>query len=188
MTQTLSLPRRRWPKALVPTAIVGIIVVASLGRFVLYDDGSNGSPSSAAAPRAGSADSIPSLEATVAASPDDAGAWQELATAYVTAIVQGDPSLAPQAVQALDRADALVPGDPRTQVVRGVLALSLHQFAEAERLARSALATRPDDRDALAVLVDAQVGWPVRRSLRDPPAAPRHPSVVGCTLPDLLSP
>ncbi len=156
MSQTAALPRRRrFPSVLIPTAIVGIVAVAALGRFALYNDAAT--PARPTAGTSGSADSIPALEAAVAASPDDASAWQELATGYVTAIVQGDPSYSPQAFDALDRADALAPGDPTTQVVRGVLALSLHQFTDAERLARAALAERPDDRDALAVLVDAQV-------------------------------
>ncbi len=156
MSQTSVLPRRRrFPRVLVPTAIVGIVAVAALGRFVFYDD--SAPPALERGGASASADSIPSLEAVATASPDDAGAWQELATAYVTAIIQGDPSYSPQAIEALDRAEALAPGDPTTQVVRGVLHLSLHQFADAERLARAALAVRPDNRDALAVLVDAQV-------------------------------
>ncbi len=78
--------------------------------------------------------------------------------AYVhQAVATGDPSFYGLAGQALDRAEELAPGDATTLVARGTLQLSLHQFADALASGEAALAARADDRDALAVVVDASV-------------------------------
>ena len=68
-----------------------------------------------------------------------------------------DPSLYDAAEAAFDRADALAPGSPETLIGRGALALGLHQFPEAARLAGLARAADPYSDEALIVLVDATV-------------------------------
>lgn len=142
-------------------AALAVIGGLAIGRFVSEgSDGSSAAPPSA--PAAGSVEepgsSVAVLEAAVAADPQDATSWRRLGTAYVgRAFEIGDPAFYGLAERAFDRATELAPGDPAILVGRGALALSLHQFDEAEVLGQQATAALPGNADALGVLVDAQV-------------------------------
>jgi len=144
-------------------SIVAFAVVAGLGigRFVTIgadDDTRAASEAPAFRSDLGQEDQIAALEARVATEPEDATAWRLLGTAYAgrAAIVE-DPELYERAESAFARATALAPNDPATLVGRGSLALTLHQFPEAESLGERATAALPGNADALGVLVDAQV-------------------------------
>jgi tetratricopeptide (TPR) repeat protein len=156
-TLSLPRPRRRW----VPLALCAALSAGALARFVHAggDDGDRATaPPAAAAPASGTADGVAELEARTQRDPADAAAWQQLAVAYVRrAATVGDPSYYGLSAQALARAEDLAPDDAATAVARGTLELSRHEFADALESGQRALAQRPDDRDALAVVVDAQV-------------------------------
>ena len=158
---TLSVRPRRRRHWVVPVVVLTAVAVAAVARFVLFDGGDGGTaapPGAAAGASASPATDVATLEARVQADPQDLQGWQQLGTAYVhQAIATGDPSFYGLAAKALDRADALQPGDATTLVARGTLQLSLHPFADALASGQAALAARPDDRDALAVVVDASV-------------------------------
>jgi tetratricopeptide (TPR) repeat protein len=135
---------------------VALLAGVALARFLFLDAAPAASRSSPAADVAG--DRVRQLELAVEADPRDLVSWQALGVAYAQrAIRTGDPALYGLAGQAFDRADELVPSAPETMVGRGVLALSLHDFDRARELALSAHQARPQDADALAVLVDAEV-------------------------------
>lgn len=151
------------PRRLPLWSVVAFAIVAGLGigRFVTAgsDDGAR-AVSEAPAFRSdlGHEEQIAALEARVTVEPTDATAWRLLGTAYAgrAAIVE-DPELYEKAEAAFERASALAPGDPTILVGRGSLALTLHQFSEAESLGARATAALPANADALGVLVDAQV-------------------------------
>jgi tetratricopeptide (TPR) repeat protein len=141
----------------VPVVALTAVAGGALARFVLFDGGTRQAAAPPAVAPTGD-DAVAALEARVQANPNDVAGWQQLGAAYVhRAVATGDPSGYSLAGRALDRADALSPGDPATTVARGTLLLSLHQFADALSAGQAALAARPDDRDALAVVVDASV-------------------------------
>jgi tetratricopeptide (TPR) repeat protein len=150
--------RRRLPVwSVAALAVVGGLAI---GRFVTA--GNDGTPASSPAPPAGApegpADEIGALEAAVATNPEDASSWRQLGSAYVRqAIETGDPAFYGLAERAFAEATELAPDDPTILVGRGALALSLHQFDEAELLGQKATAALPSNADALGVLVDAQV-------------------------------
>ncbi len=151
--------RRRLPV----WSVAGLAVVAglALGYFVSYDSGEP-SPSTVAAPGVRSAATLEgqvvALEAAVAARPDDATSWGLLGTAYVRRAAEvGDPAFYSLAERAFAKATELAPWDPTILVGRGVLALALHRFEEAEDLGQRATRALPANADALGVLVDAQV-------------------------------
>jgi predicted Zn-dependent protease len=103
-------------------------------------------------------DAITDLERRTEADPGDARAWQELSRRYLQqAVSTGDPSFYDLTTRALDRARALAPGDVATTVTEGALALSLHDFARALELGRTAHEQVAEDPDPLAILVDASV-------------------------------
>ena len=145
-------------------SVVGLAVVAglALGRFVTLDgdDGaaSSSRPSAAVGAGASLEDQVTALEGAVAADPEDAASWRALGSAYVRRATEvGDPTFYELAERSLQRAESLAPGDPGLLVVRGTLALALHQFDEALRLGTAATSALPSNADALGVLVDAQV-------------------------------
>jgi tetratricopeptide (TPR) repeat protein len=145
-------------------SVVCLAVVAglALGRFVTLDgdDGarSTSGPGPAASAGATLEDQVAALEGAVAADPEDAASWRALGSAYVRRATEvGDPSFYELAERSLQRAESLAPGDPGLLVVRGTLALALHQFDEALRLGTAATSALPANADALGVLVDAQV-------------------------------
>jgi tetratricopeptide (TPR) repeat protein len=125
-------------------------------RFVTFPgpslDAAPPSPSRAAAAR------IDMLEAATRRDPENARAWQQLGAAYLRrSIASADPAYNDLADRALVRADALVPGDPGTTVLRGALLVTQHQFGRAREVVAPVAATDPFDSDALTVLVDADV-------------------------------
>jgi tetratricopeptide (TPR) repeat protein len=155
---TLSVRPRRRRHWVVPIVALTAVAVAAVARFVVFDGGDAATTPPAAVAPAGTGTDLAALEARVQANPTDLEGWQLLAQASVhQAVATGDPSFYDLAGTALDRADALRRDDPITLVTRGTLQLSLHQFGEALASGDAALAVRPDDRDALAVVVDASV-------------------------------
>lgn len=139
-------------------AAAGLVLVAGLAaaRFVAYDD----APSRDQGVGAAGASGGPLAEVSQAAErrPDDPRAWQALGEASLRQAVQTlDPAYYGVSSRAYERAAALAPDDPRTLVGRGALALSLHRFADALTFGTRAHEANPDDPDALAVVVDANV-------------------------------
>ncbi len=144
-------------------SIAALAVIGGLAIGWFATAGNDDSPSTSgggtALPSTGAPeDAIAALEAAVEARPEDATAWRQLGTAYVQQAIEiGDPSFYGLAERSFEEATALAPDDPTILVGRGVLALSLHEFAEAEELGRRAVAALPANADALGVLVDAQI-------------------------------
>lgn len=139
-------------------AVIAVALVAGLavGRFVTYDGG--GASPGAMAPQVRLADRVAELERRVAKNPGDLLGWQSLGTAYVRrAFEVGDPSFYDLAVKALDRAEALRPGDSGTLLGRALLFLALHRFDEALPLGAEVARRQPDSAGPLGVVVDAQV-------------------------------
>ena len=135
-----------------PLVVLGLLAAAAV-RFL--DDPE---PAARVAVPQQQGDVISGLEAAVAARPGDLGAWQQLGSAYLAqAASSGDPSYYDQAGAAFERAEQLAPGNPTTMLGRASLALSQHHFDRALELGEAALALRPQNAEALAVLVDANV-------------------------------
>ena len=143
-------------KPIAATGAFALVAAISLGRFFTAstDPAGNESPSVAV-----TIDStIERLERTVAAQPQDGRSWHTLATAYMQKLVQSsNPAYAELSRHALDQADTLVANDVASTVTRAQLALALHQFDDARRLAVRARALSSSNNDALVVLVDANV-------------------------------
>lgn len=143
-------PRTR----LVVLALVAVVVGLGVGRFVSYDGG---------APSAVVATSDPdqrlaALKQATIARPDDAKAWQALASNYVRlAIVTARPDYFASAREALKEATRLAPDALSTLVSSGTFALTLHQFNDALTFGDRAVATSPFNAEARAVRVDALV-------------------------------
>lgn len=155
-------PDEHHPRRVPLWGLVLFALVAGLGigRFVTAGEDSGRPVPEAPAFSSGQSptDQVAALEAAVADDPGDATAWRLLGTAYATRGAQTqDPDLITAAEEAFDRAASLAPDDPSIAVGRGVLALTNHRFAEAERLGREATRRLPRNADALGVLVDAQV-------------------------------
>jgi tetratricopeptide (TPR) repeat protein len=149
-------PRRTLTVGRAGLALLALVAGLAFGRFAFFSaEAPEPAPSAAASsPQA----VIGALEARVASAPDDTEGWQALGVAYVReGIRTGDPSLYGAAEDALDRADELAPDQTATLLGRGLLALTLHQFSEAERLGTLARQADPYSDEALAVLVDAAV-------------------------------
>lgn len=106
----------------------------------------------------GTADEIATLEARVAARPEDATTRAKLGIAYLQrAREQGDPSLYDRADALLTRALADAPDDLDAILGAGVLALARHDFDGALALGRRGLAlTEGASPVALGVIGDAQ--------------------------------
>ncbi len=137
-------------------AAFAVFAAICIARFVTAGDG--GAPDVVAAPRPTLEATIARLEATVAATPDDARSLQQLGAAYVQKLVQStDPAYADLARRALDRATALAPDATATLVTRAELALTLHQFADAAAVATRVRTLAPSSNDALVVLADAAI-------------------------------
>ncbi len=147
-------------------AAAGVIAAAVVTIGTISSSSSKSSNSAVAADRddiggvsgVASTSAIVELERRTADDPEDLPAWQELSRRYLReAVATGDPAFYDLTRSALDRAGALAPGDPATTVTEGVLALSLHDFAQAREHGRSAHEQVPDDPDPLAILIDASV-------------------------------
>lgn len=136
---------------------MAIALGVAAGRLITYDR--SGDPGTGAAANAGSPESrVEQLKAAVRRDPDDRKSLQDLGAAYVQAVAAGgDVAHYNDAEAVLDRAEALAPDDPRTQVIEGYLALARHDFARARDLGSRAHAVDRFDADALAVVVDAEV-------------------------------
>lgn len=141
------------------TRLLAVIVVMAIIATVAYRFLSySATASDAAVSAVDPAEALASLEQRTLDAPDDAQAWQALGAAYVARGLQiSEPEFFTRAEVALDRADRLAPNDPSTHVVRASLAVTRHQFAEAEAFAVSALVALPFNSEALAARVDAQV-------------------------------
>jgi tetratricopeptide (TPR) repeat protein len=101
---------------------------------------------------------VAALEQRVQDAPNDVRALQALGVAYVRKAAQvADPAYYDLAQRSFDRADAVTPDLDDTNLGRGLLALSRHDFAGALDLGARVHANNPDNPDALAVTVDAQV-------------------------------
>ena len=140
--------------------VCAVVVGVSVGRVIFFKPTSTGSGT---APQVVSPTTAPSaavtvLEERVRDAPDDVRALQALGVAYVRKATQvADPAYYDLAQRAFDRADAVTPNLDDTNLGRGLLALSRHEFAVALDLGTRVHANNPDNPDALAVTVDAQV-------------------------------
>jgi tetratricopeptide (TPR) repeat protein len=144
--------RRRSLGALAAAAVA----ILALARFATADADGDGTT----APRrtTTAAEQVSALEARTDARPDDAGAWRDLAAAYLARGAEtADPGYHDLTERALRRAEELAPGHSDTTVLQGGLALARHEFADALNFGEAAGAAAPDDPDALLVQVDAQV-------------------------------
>lgn len=139
--------------------VVAVLVGLGIGRFVTAGSAEPVAVTSTAVTAAPDlAGRVGQLERAVAADATDLPSLQALGVAYVDRAAEtGDASFYARAERALDRAEALRPGDPETLLARGTLQLALHQFDEALALGQQALQQRPDTAAVLGVVVDAQV-------------------------------
>jgi tetratricopeptide (TPR) repeat protein len=131
--------------------------------------GSGSSPGAAAPPPAAAAllpgaaaadtaTTVASLEARVAARPDDERSLALLGLAYAQRLREtGDASFLARASRALARANALAPRDPVALTGLASLAATRHQFRLAERLSRRAIALEPGSAGPFGILGDALV-------------------------------
>ena len=138
-------------------AFVAIALGVAAGRVITYDrssDARHAGPSGGDSPTA----RVEQLEAVVRESPRDVTQLQALGAAYVQSVAAGgDVALYNDAEDVLARAEELAPGDRRTTVTQGYLALARHDFGRARNLGTEVVAADPFDADALAVTVDAEV-------------------------------
>jgi tetratricopeptide (TPR) repeat protein len=135
-----------------------ITAVAVIAGRITGSPSSSVSSESAVITERRDTDAITELEQRTASDPDDVRAWQELSRRYLQqAVSTGDPSFYDLTTRALEHARALAPGDVATMVTEGALALSLHDFARALELGRTAHEQVAEDPDPLAILVDASV-------------------------------
>jgi tetratricopeptide (TPR) repeat protein len=148
--------RGRRSRLAVPIIVAALLGLAA-GRFVTYE-GPAGEGSADRKTQPTPAQRVQRLEAVAEARPDDLRTLQALGAAYVQHVaVGGDVSEYHNAEQVLARAEALSPGDPRTILRQGYLALARHDFAHARELGNRAHAGNPYDAQALAVIVDSEV-------------------------------
>jgi tetratricopeptide (TPR) repeat protein len=136
---------------------VALAIGVAAGRVITYETSTN--PGSGTAQDGGTPQArIARLKDTVHRDPGDRASLQDLGATYVQAVAAGgDVALYNDAEAVLERAEALAPNDPHTQVIQGYLALARHDFARARELGQGAHNARPFDADALAVLVDGEV-------------------------------
>lgn len=136
---------------------VGLVVGLLIGGVLAFRP-TPSAPSGAAVAAQTLDERLAALEATVERTPDDVGAWRDLAGVAVQRAAEvGDPAFYDLAERALERAEALEPGAPQTAIGQGVLALARHEFDDGLRHGRSALEQLPGSTAALAVVVDAEV-------------------------------
>jgi tetratricopeptide (TPR) repeat protein len=137
---------------------VALAIGVAAGRVITYDSSGDASISSTAKERSTPEKRVEQLEEAVRRDPRDRAKLQDLGAAYVQAVAAGgDVALYNDAEAVLERAEAVAPNDPRTQVIQGYLALARHDFGRARELGLGAHDARPFDADALAVLVDGEV-------------------------------
>ncbi len=151
---------RRVSMTLVAWLVCAVVVGVSVGRVVFFTPG--GSVTKDAAPVVTSETTlratIRALEQRVQDAPNDVRALQALGSNYVRRATQvADPAYYDLAQRAFDRADAVRPDLDETRLGRSLLALSRHEFGEALALGVTVHARNPDNPDALAVMVDANV-------------------------------
>jgi tetratricopeptide (TPR) repeat protein len=157
--------RRRPPTPSAPrrSRLGGSLLLVALGAFGLTRFATSGSDAgrvevtTAVDPTSAKGTDVARLEAAVAANPRDLEALQALGIAYVRAAPNAAENYIDPARATFDRADSIVMNDPGTLVGRGLLSLSLHQFADARAFATRVLADNPDIDAARLVLVDALV-------------------------------
>jgi tetratricopeptide (TPR) repeat protein len=136
---------------------MALAIGVAAGRVITYDR-SGSAEAGTAEDQSGPEARIARLKDAVRRDPGDRGSLQDLGATYVQAVAAGgDVALYNDAEAVLERAEALAPNDPRTQVIQGYLALARHDFARARELGQGAHDARPFDADALAVLVDGEV-------------------------------
>lgn len=154
-----ALPRRT-RATFVAWLVCAVVVGASVGRVVFFTPTSGTGDDAPAIVASGdtSRAAVTALEQRVKEAPTDVRALQVLGTTYVhRATLTFDPTYYDLAQRAFDRADAVRPGLDDTDLGRGVLQLSRHEFADALDLGTRVHAHNPQSADALAVMVDAQV-------------------------------
>jgi tetratricopeptide (TPR) repeat protein len=106
----------------------------------------------------GTTGDIDALRAAVRRTPDDAGALAALGLEEVRlARLTYDPSAYPRAEQALRRALSVDPTEVDAMLGMGALSLGRHEFDDARRWGRLAVASDPYDADSYGVLGDAQL-------------------------------
>lgn len=153
-----SRPSPRWFPALrtpLAAAALAALIGLAAGSFILYTDTPSVPLPTVVVP---AEDDVRELQAAAEAAPEDPTAWRTLGTAATRqAIATADPAWYAIAEDAFDTAASLDPDDPLTDVARGQLVLSLHDFDDALELGRSVTRALPASADAWGVLVDAQV-------------------------------
>ena len=138
--------------------VVAVLIGLGVGRFVTAGSPAPEVTTTQVAAADDLAGQVTQLERAVAGDPTDLRSLQALGSAYVSRAAEtGDASFYDLSRRALDRAEALAPGDPDTLLARGNLALALHEFDAALELGERALVDRPDTAAVLGVVVDAQV-------------------------------
>ncbi len=145
-------PAGRDASASRPRAInfVGLLVVAALAGALFVNAFS-------AKPTLDSAPPIEQLRAWVKDNPTDPVAWQQLGDLYLAdAGAANNTAAYLSAEAALLKAKALQPDRVETTRSLAVAAVGLHRFGDGKELALTTLETRPQDRVALAALVDAE--------------------------------
>ena len=96
--------------------------------------------------------------AKLGAHPNDFVAAEKLGESQIElARATGDLSALGAADEAFDTALRLYPGMPAARAFKGVVLVSLHEFAEARTLALTTLSDAPDDPTSLATLGDANL-------------------------------
>jgi tetratricopeptide (TPR) repeat protein len=151
--------------AIAALVAVTLVVIAGLGVFrQLRADARGPVPSTSAldapiVPGATLDQTIASLQAHLAAAPDDAHGFAELGLAYsAQATRTGDPTYYPKAEQALQTSLSIQPDDnPDALIGMGVVANAKHDFADGVRYGRQALALEPDAAHILGVIGDGQL-------------------------------
>lgn len=146
------LPRR--------LAVVVLVAIATFAaaRFLTFSSSPSPSRTTESSGAGTTQQRIATLEASIRRDPANASAWQQLGSVYLRrALETEDGAFADLSLQALDRADELVPSQPKTSVIRGAVMLYLHEFAAARELVEPITEQDPFDPDALTVLVDANV-------------------------------
>ena len=139
---------------MVATLVVAAVMGVLLGRFVSAG-GDAGTPAAVRQPKA---QSIEQLQEQLRVGGENASLLTDLGVAYLNqARATADPSWYSKAADALHRAQALAPDDPRTLTGAGLLALARHDFTSALGLGQRVRALDPASPDALGVIVDAQV-------------------------------
>lgn len=138
--------------------VVALLIGLGVGRFLTAGSGEPEVTTVQVTASADLGERVAQLEQAVASDPQDLESLRGLATAYVDRAAEtGDPAFYALSRTALDRAEALRPDDPETQLVGGLLRLALHEFDDALRLGQLARESRPDSAAVLGVVVDGQV-------------------------------